>query len=226
MYSSRDTILAAVRKARRIPSQLPVTPAGTDRIISKKLDSITPKTRKGLVKQFQTELQQVSGEFLAVKDVGQAAKMIAKILQENGVQTLAMDGGKYSAKIAQKLAKIKIVDASRLDYAKRLQQIEPVKAAVIDASHGVADAATLAIPLSDTKSLLPHILTDILFAVLRPDRIVPNLFELFKVVPAAKLKNMVLITGPSRTADIEKIIILGAHGPKRLIVLLLKEGGR
>ena len=31
----------------------------------------------------------------------------------------------------------------------------------------------------------------------------------------------VLITGPSRTADIEKILILGVHGPKRLIVLLV-----
>ena len=31
----------------------------------------------------------------------------------------------------------------------------------------------------------------------------------------------VFITGPSRTADIEKILILGAHGPKRLIILLV-----
>ncbi len=31
----------------------------------------------------------------------------------------------------------------------------------------------------------------------------------------------VLITGPSRTADIEKILILGVHGPKRLVVLLV-----
>ena len=33
---------------------------------------------------------------------------------------------------------------------------------------------------------------------------------------------MVLVTGPSRTADIEKILILGVHGPKRLIVLLVE----
>jgi L-lactate dehydrogenase complex protein LldG len=31
----------------------------------------------------------------------------------------------------------------------------------------------------------------------------------------------VIVTGPSRTADIEKILILGVHGPKRLIVLLV-----
>ena len=31
------------------------------------------------------------------------------------------------------------------------------------------------------------------------------------------------ITGPSRTADIEKTLVLGAHGPKEFIVLLSKE---
>jgi len=32
-----------------------------------------------------------------------------------------------------------------------------------------------------------------------------------------------LITGPSRTADIEKTLVMGAHGPKELYVFLLDE---
>jgi L-lactate dehydrogenase complex protein LldG len=41
---------------------------------------------------------------------------------------------------------------------------------------------------------------------------------------AAKNSYACLITGSSRTADIEKILIMGAHGPRRLIVVLQKTG--
>jgi L-lactate dehydrogenase complex protein LldG len=34
---------------------------------------------------------------------------------------------------------------------------------------------------------------------------------------------MLLVTGPSRTADIEKKLVLGAHGPRRLVVILLEK---
>jgi L-lactate dehydrogenase complex protein LldG len=36
---------------------------------------------------------------------------------------------------------------------------------------------------------------------------------------------LTLITGPSRTADIEKVLIKGVHGPTRLLVILLAEHG-
>lgn len=38
--------------------------------------------------------------------------------------------------------------------------------------------------------------------------------------PASRNSYLCLITGSSRTADIEKILVMGAHGPKRLIVIL------
>jgi L-lactate dehydrogenase complex protein LldG len=43
-----------------------------------------------------------------------------------------------------------------------------------------------------------------------------------RVADAAMQGEFVIVTGPSRTADIEKILILGVHGPKRLVVLLVE----
>ena len=46
--------------------------------------------------------------------------------------------------------------------------------------------------------------------------------QLTRVVADPAMRGeVVLVTGPSRTADIEKKLVLGAHGPKRLIVLLV-----
>jgi L-lactate dehydrogenase complex protein LldG len=225
--NSRDTILSSIRQAIGNPSHLPQTPDGIDGLIHKKLASVTPKNKAGYVKQFQSELEKISGEFKPVPSLDAAAREIARTVKETGVQALAIDGGRTAGKIAQKLKnKIKIVDASKIEFPARRDQIEPVKVALVEASYAVADVASLAIPFSDTKSLLPHLLAEIVFVIVRPGQMIANQFELFKKVPKEKLKNMVMITGPSRTADIEKIIILGAHGPQRLIVLFLKETSR
>lgn len=58
-------------------------------------------------------------------------------------------------------------------------------------------------------------------------QLVPTLDTAFAWMNArgtAKQNSMVtLVTGPSRTGDIEKIIVLGAHGPQRLVVLLAQD---
>ena len=68
-------------------------------------------------------------------------------------------------------------------------------------------------------SLLPplHI------AVVPRDRILTGLDELFSLVPqpAELTSAMVLITGPSRTADIEQYLVRGVHGPGELHVVVV-----
>ena len=44
-----------------------------------------------------------------------------------------------------------------------------------------------------------------------------------RVADPAQRGEFVIVTGPSRTADIEKILILGVHGPKRLIVIIARR---
>jgi len=60
------------------------------------------------------------------------------------------------------------------------------------------------------------------------NQLVPDLEAVFARVYqngiASKNSYVCLITGSSRTADIEKILIMGAHGPRRLIVVLQTGG--
>ena len=67
-------------------------------------------------------------------------------------------------------------------------------------------------------SLLPpaHI------AVVPRDRILTGLDELFTSCPTppTQTSSMVLITGPSRTADIEQILVRGVHGPGQITVVI------
>ncbi|MXV14915.1 LutC/YkgG family protein [Hufsiella ginkgonis] len=58
-------------------------------------------------------------------------------------------------------------------------------------------------------------------------QLVPDLKDAFKLLKARYGQNLPsmtsVITGPSRTADIEKTLVLGAHGPRELIVFLIES---
>lgn len=61
----------------------------------------------------------------------------------------------------------------------------------------------------------------------RPSQVVAEIGDALRVMQArygAAMPSMVSLTsGPSRTADIEKTLVLGAHGPRRLALFLLEE---
>jgi L-lactate dehydrogenase complex protein LldG len=74
-----------------------------------------------------------------------------------------------------------------------------------------------------TSTVIPHIHIVVAFA----HQIVPEIIDAFQVIRQrydGEMPSMIsTITGPSRTADIEKTLVLGAHGPKEIIVFLLQE---
>jgi L-lactate dehydrogenase complex protein LldG len=68
------------------------------------------------------------------------------------------------------------------------------------------------------------LLPDTYVAVVRADRIVSGMEEAFALVRGERgvlPRAINMISGPSRTGDIEQTIVLGAHGPFRMHILLL-----
>lgn len=99
------------------------------------------------------------------------------------------------------------------------------RTAVTVAFAGVAETGSLALLSGSDTPTAYNFLPEHLVCVLEAKRIVANLEDLWARIRAERgtlPRTVNLVTGPSRTADVEQTIQLGAHGPRRLHVLLLE----
>ena len=98
-----------------------------------------------------------------------------------------------------------------------------VNVGITSADYALADTGSLVMIASPREARLVSLLPPAHIAVVPRDRILTGLDELFSVLPdpAAATSSMVLITGPSRTADIEQILVRGVHGPGQITVVVV-----
>jgi L-lactate dehydrogenase complex protein LldG len=91
---------------------------------------------------------------------------------------------------------------------------------IAEAEFAIASTGTLAVVSTAWRPSSLTLLPPNSLVLVRIDRIVADLAAMLKELgPAGVAANrLTLITGPSRTADIEKRIVLGVHGPKSLHV--------
>jgi L-lactate dehydrogenase complex protein LldG len=67
-------------------------------------------------------------------------------------------------------------------------------------------------------------LPEIHIAILHEEDVFENLTQAMQHVDIKEAPAAILITGPSRTADIEMTLTIGVHGPGELFVLCVKKG--
>jgi L-lactate utilization protein LutC len=98
-----------------------------------------------------------------------------------------------------------------------------VDVGITSADYALADTGTLVMIASPEEARMISLLPPAHIAVLPAERILSGLDELFSVLPrpAEQTSSMVLITGPSRTADIEQILVRGVHGPGQISVVVV-----
>lgn len=96
---------------------------------------------------------------------------------------------------------------------------------------GVAETGTLVLPGGPERPTTLNLLSETEIVVLRASRVVgpyEDVWDLLRAEVAAPAggrlpRNVMLVTGPSRSADIESVLELGAHGPRRLHIVLIDD---
>jgi L-lactate dehydrogenase complex protein LldG len=87
---------------------------------------------------------------------------------------------------------------------------------------GVAETGTLVLKSGPSSPTTLNLLPDIHCVLLRREDVIGGYEDAWDLVRQAKLPRTVnFITGPSRSADIEQKLQMGAHGPKRLIIYMI-----
>ena len=93
-----------------------------------------------------------------------------------------------------------------------------LKAGLTGALAGVAETGTLVVPGGDGRPQTASLLPEIHIAVLRTENIHQNLPQVLNLREVQDASSVALISGPSRTADIEMTLTIGVHGPREVHV--------
>jgi L-lactate dehydrogenase complex protein LldF len=96
-----------------------------------------------------------------------------------------------------------------------------IRVGVTGALAGIADTGSLVLFGRAGHPLTPSLLPDIHIAILKVSDLVPSLSDIFLKPEILTATSGVIITGPSRTGDIEMTLSIGVHGPKEVLVFLI-----
>jgi L-lactate dehydrogenase complex protein LldG len=100
------------------------------------------------------------------------------------------------------------------DYAAAAVTVEEVRGAI-------AETGTLVCSSEGGRAVQAGLLPSHHVAIVRRETILATLDDLFSAVAGAPPTNLTLVTGPSRTADIELTLAIGVHGPERLDIIVV-----
>jgi L-lactate dehydrogenase complex protein LldG len=216
MSSARDAILGAVRARLGPRAGVPEPPAPAVR-------PARAPTAAQRLDAFRAALEGAGGRVSVVPDAASAADELGRIVAELGARSVALsDGALVHAAAARLPAGIAAFDAWR-DRAR----LVACDLGVTTAQWGIAETGTLVLDSSRERSRLASLVPPVHVAFLAADAILATLGEALGAVRGAEREPacVTLVTGPSRTADIELTLVVGVHGPYELRVIVIERNG-
>ena len=173
---------------------------------------------------FKSKAEAASAEVFRFPSASEAVTFLTAFLKQAGVAdapqatAVCADGPWLSPENKARLASLPGV---RFDVTR--ERAAEAKFGISFMEWALADTGSLAQDATPVERRLASSLVSIHLAFVPTAGLLPDLPSLLKRVDPKKLGYLALITGPSRTADIERVLTIGVHGPKRLVVLFVDD---
>lgn len=155
--------------------------------------------------------------------------LLARLAAEKGVRTLLFGPNTpHGAQLAASApADIRLVPYDRPAAQWRDELFDTIDASITGARSAIADTGSMVLWPDAAEPRLMSLVPPIHFVLLDAGRMHANLLAamLAERWAGGMPTNALVISGPSKTADIQQVLAYGAHGPREVIVLLCHDTG-
>ncbi|WP_341678847.1 LUD domain-containing protein [Niveibacterium sp. SC-1] len=149
---------------------------------------------------------------------------LAQVLQTKGLHTLLADPAAPSTPVLHPAlpqeVTLHLFERPLAEYKPTL--FHEIDAGFTEADCGLVHPGALVMRTGPAEPRTLSLVPPVHIILLRTERLFPNLLTAMRAQdwPQAMPTNLVMVSGPSKTSDIQQTLAFGAHGPRQLIVLL------
>jgi len=232
--TNREIILGRIREALKVPAphpafqelgraDLPVGPDARQRVPTAPQKWLPPvgKTLEDQIELFRQNTEALKVDFHVCANVSEAIQHVKKLAAEGGWKKVGRHRGELTDAVARELSLAEV----QTDRGYAVTDLESCDAGLTECEALVAQTGSVMVSAPSAGGRALSVLPPHHVVLARRSQMVPDLTAALQHVQE-KFKDkfpsfISFISGPSRTGDIERILVLGAHGPKKLTILLL-----
>ncbi len=208
--NTRDEILSSIRKSINLRGKQLQTELNYD-------TGVFPSINISLTEKFIQEIEAINGRCFICYDISELSIKLSKFIKENKLDKLFC--------IDKSLQKF--LGEENISYISQEENFENMEAGITYCELLIAQTGSVIISSAQPSGRRMNVFPPIHIVIANKSQITKDLDEGIKIMMDKYGNNLPslisTITGQSRTADIEKTLVLGAHGPKELIVFIDNE---
>jgi len=184
-----------------------------------------PNSADSILEVFHRQLKKLSGDLLIANNAEEAVKILQDLLKAydpekcKAHQSPLIDKLKIQSKEIEKF--LTVIDRENISS----EDFAEYDVGITQADCLIARTGSILIRTISAGGRRLSVLPPTHIVIAEQQQIVPSMDDALQILDQTEdvWSYATMITGPSRTSDIEKQLVLGAHGPKRLIVIVIKS---